>query len=474
MNRITIRTALGVMMTIVMFMTIVLGIHALTIWQQSRLLDEEVREAFTLLKDDEALSAQARSTLIQDLLADEDNIQQIGLFLQAALQSRVTLPLATLGMSSKVHETWTLLQDEDALRDRGRSRLIQDVFANEDNVQEVVLFLRGAMQSGLRLPFITLGLAAVLGLDLALGIGVLVRAPIRNVSEALNRINKGDLSARACLPAPRFAYHEIRELVNDFNNMATSLETMYRNQKNYLADIAHELRTPITILQGQLDAIEYEVVPLTVDEIRNLSRQTQVLARLVKDLRLLSLAEAGQLSLEQTDTDICELLQDVALDFEMQAQSKDVSINVDIPERSLFLAIDPERMFEVFMNLVSNALRYTPEGGWVNLEASVTGSNVIISVSDSGRGLSEEALDNVFRRFYREDSSRNRTSGGTGLGLSISKSIVELHGGRITAGNHTKGGALFRIVLPLQCPVNLQQREGYSFTSASAASLQGA
>jgi signal transduction histidine kinase len=328
----------------------------------------------------------------------------------------------------------------------------QEIFTEEDNVEQLLAFVRSALRSGFRLPFIALGLAALLGLDIAFGIGVLVRKPIRNVSDAVNRVIQGDLSARAELPAPRFAYQEIRQLVTDFNTMAESLETMHRNQKNYLADIAHELRTPITILQGQLDAIEYNVVPLTVDEIRNLSRQTQVLARLFKDLRLLSLAEAGQLTLEKTATDMGELLHDVALDFEVQASAKDINITVHAPDTPVILNVDPERMFEVFMNIVSNALRYTPEGGQVHLEASCTASNVIVTVRDSGRGLSDNALARVFTRFYREDTSRNRSSGGSGLGLAISKSIVELHSGRITASNHPSGGAMFRIVLPVHCP----------------------
>jgi len=395
-NSITIRTAIMVIMTIFVFMTIVLGIHVLTIWQQSRSLSPEVRQALSTIKDDETLTESERLAI------------------------------------------W------------------QDIFTEEDNVEQFVTFMRSALRSGLRLPFIALGLAALLGLDIAFGIGVLVRKPIRNVSDAVNRVIQGDLSARAELPAPRFAYQEIRQLVTDFNAMAESLETMHRNQKNYLADIAHELRTPITILQGQLDAIEYNVVPLSVDEIRNLSRQTQVLARLVKDLRLLSLAEAGQLTLEKTDTDIGELLHDIALDFEVQANAKDIAINVHTPNTPIILNIDPERMFEVLMNIVSNALRHTPTGGQVHLEASCSTNNVIVNIHDSGRGLSEEALARVFTRFYREDTSRNRRSGGSGLGLAISKSIVELHGGHIIASNHFNGGAMFRIVLPIHCPQRLQ------------------
>lgn len=391
-NSITIRTAIMVIMTIFVFMTIVLGIHVLTVWQQSRSLSPEVRQALSTIKNYENLTDDERLALWQEILVDEDNVEQL------------------------------------------------------------VTFMRSALRSGFRLPFIALGLAALLGLDIAFGIGVLVRKPIRNVSDAVRRVIQGDLSARAELPAPRFAYQEIRQLVTDFNTMAESLETMHRNQKNYLADIAHELRTPITILQGQLDAIEYNVVPLTVDEIRNLSRQTQVLARLVKDLRLLSLVEAGQLTLEKTDTDVGELLHDVALDFEVQANAKDIDIIVNTPKMPLILNIDPERVFEVLMNVVSNALRYTPAGGQICLEASYTANDVIVNIRDSGKGLSEEALARVFTRFYREDTSRNRRSGGSGLGLAISKSIVELHGGRITASNHPSGGAMFRIVLPVQCP----------------------
>jgi two-component system sensor histidine kinase BaeS len=195
--------------------------------------------------------------------------------------------------------------------------------------------------------------------------------------------------------------------------------------------------------------MRYGVIPTDDDALSKLSQQTELLSRLVKDLRTLSLADAQQLRLECQAVDIMTLLHQVANSFQEEARERGVTLSVQGPPEALFLNLDPERMMQVFINLLSNALRHTPQGGRVGVALQYHPEEVVISVKDTGEGLSQEALENAFNRFFRADSSRDRATGGTGLGLAISKTIVELHGGSITAVNAKEGGAVFTIRLPM-------------------------
>ncbi len=294
---------------------------------------------------------------------------------------------------------------------------------------------------------ISIAISALLGIMLATVFARRLAQPLVAVSKAANKMRGGDLSARAPVP-PSNITGEPEDLATNFNAMAESLERQERERKNMVADIAHELRTPIGVMQAKLEAIEDGVFPLTIDEIKKLSKQTHLLARLVQDLRTLSLADAGQLQLETRVFNLAAKIREITSGFEPSAQQKRVKLEVQAPER-LELHGDPDRIAQVLSNLLDNALRYTPEHGTVCIALQSTQNTARVIVSDSGQGLPPESLEHVFDRFYRVDESRNRSSGGSGLGLAIARTILELHGGKISVQNRLEGGAEFVCALPV-------------------------
>jgi two-component system, OmpR family, sensor histidine kinase BaeS len=294
---------------------------------------------------------------------------------------------------------------------------------------------------------ISLAISALLGIFLATVFARRLAQPLEAVSIAAKKMRGGDLSARAPVP-PSNITGEPEDLATNFNAMAESLERQERERKNMVADIAHELRTPIGVMQAKLEAIEDGVFPLSLEEIKKLSKQTQLLARLVQDLRTLSLADAGQLQLETRKFNLASKVREITSGFEPSAQQKRVKLEVRAPEK-LELHGDPDRIAQVLSNLLDNALRYTPEHGTVRISLQSSQNTARVTVSDSGQGLPPESLEHVFDRFYRVDESRNRSSGGSGLGLAIARTILELHGGKISVKNRLEGGAEFVCALPV-------------------------
>jgi two-component system, OmpR family, sensor histidine kinase BaeS len=315
---------------------------------------------------------------------------------------------------------------------------------------------------------LTIGLAALLSVALGGGLAWLlarrIARPLVAVSDAATQIYGGNFTARAKLtPLEQGSHDEATLLARNFNQMAQSLQNLETERKNLIADIAHELRTPLTILQSRLDAYEDGIVPLSLEEMGKLSLQTQLLTRLVEDLRVLSLAEAGRLTIRKRSLEMGNLLEDVLLGFSERFAAKNIKLHFQTPA-ALWINADPDRLTQVLVNLLNNALRHTPEGGWVRLElisknteqkngeqknGEQKNGELLLSLTDSGQGISPENLGKVFNRFFRESEERNRESGGTGLGLSIVKTLLELHGGRVEASNAKGAGAQFRVYLPL-------------------------
>jgi two-component system, OmpR family, sensor histidine kinase BaeS len=303
--------------------------------------------------------------------------------------------------------------------------------------------------------FKAVGSSQLIGILISSLIGVLLATvfsrrlvqPLEAVSRAAKKMSNGDLTARVPIIASRLS-GEPEDLAINFNAMAQSLERQERERKNMVADIAHELRTPIGVMQAKLEAIEDGVFELSIDEVKKLSRQTRLLARLVEDLRTLSLADAGQLRLETRKFNLANRVREVTSGFEPSAQSKHVQLEVIAPEK-LELYGDPDRISQVISNLLDNALRYTPEHGTVRVTLEAQAKQARVIVSDSGHGLPSDSFERVFDRFYRVDESRNRSSGGSGLGLAIAKTILELHGGGISVSNRAEGGAQFVCALPV-------------------------
>jgi signal transduction histidine kinase len=218
------------------------------------------------------------------------------------------------------------------------------------------------------------------------------------------------------------------------------------------ADIAHELRNPLAVLQARIEGILDGIYPPSPENLELILDQNRVLTRLVEDLRTLALADAGQLSLDRVPCDLGSLIGRSLDNFRAQAQASGVRLLSEA--QSLAVLADPIRLEQVLGNLLSNALRHTPEGGEVvvGCRPTAAGKTAILEVGDSGEGIAEEALPLIFERFYRGDRSRSRSEGGTGLGLAIARKIVEAHGGTIRAGNRPAGGALFTVELPTGSP----------------------
>lgn len=216
------------------------------------------------------------------------------------------------------------------------------------------------------------------------------------------------------------------------------------------ADIAHELRNPLAVQRANLEALQDGVYPLTAESLAPVIEQNQLLTRLVDDLRTLALADAGQIELKRTPTDLSALVERVMERFQPQAHTQQVRLSFIPPAVPIpTLSADPIRLEQVLTNLLSNAFRYTPPGGHIDLALATQDGMLRLSVHDSGPGIPEDALPYIFERFYRADKSRARAEGGSGLGLTIARQLARLHGGDLTASNHSAGGALFTLILPV-------------------------
>ena len=268
--------------------------------------------------------------------------------------------------------------------------------------------------------------------------------PVSDLLEAADRVAEGDFSARAREQGPR----QLRSIARAFNTMAERLQAQDEQRRSLLADVTHELRTPLTVMQGTLEALLDGVYPADEANLRSLSEETQVLSRLVDDLRVLTLAESGALQLRKESTDLTVLIHETVHAFQVQAQAANVTLSVGADAQAPLLEIDPERLRQVLINLIANALRYTPPGGVIQVRCFVTddvrGRQAAISVTDSGAGIQAEDFAHIFDRFYK-----GHDSGGMGLGLAIAKSLVEAHGGTIQASTEPGQGTTFQISLPI-------------------------
>lgn len=292
------------------------------------------------------------------------------------------------------------------------------------------------------------GLIALgIGLVLALFLSASILLPVRNLTKAVDQMSSGDLSQRVEVVGS----DELARLGAAFNQMAESLQQSEERRKGMTADIAHELRTPLAVQRAQLEAMQDGVYPLTPEGLQVAIDQTDVLARLVDDLRTMALADAGELTLMLAPVDPGDLLDAVGERFKPQAEAGDVQLSILRPSGKLKLIQgDRVRLEQILNNLLSNALRYTPAGGLVEVRLTLIGNQATISVHDSGPGIPLEALPHIFDRFYRAEKSRSRAEGGTGLGLAISRQLAHLHNGELAARNHPSGGAEFILTLPFQ------------------------
>ena len=293
---------------------------------------------------------------------------------------------------------------------------------------------------------LTISGGAALVVALVLG-ALLVRSitrPLQQLANASRAIAAGDLSVRV----PVRSRDEIGQLAAAFNQMTADLARAEEARRQQAADIAHELRTPLTVIQGHLEALADGIFPADSEHLEPVLEQARLLARLVEDLRMLSLADAGRLALAPVLTDVGEWAAGVVAGFRSVAADRGITLDLKTADGLPSVRMDPERMAQVLGNLLDNGLRHTPAGGRVAVNVAHRDGEVTVTVTDTGPGVPPEHLPHLFERFWRGDPSRSRRTGGSGLGLAIARRIVEVHGGRIWAENVPEGGLRVGFCLP--------------------------
>jgi len=312
------------------------------------------------------------------------------------------------------------------------------------------LYMGEAEQTFLNSVRNSLWLAALVAILTGVALGFffsrLISGPMKQLTLAARKVANGDFSPRVSTKTD----DEIGEVSVAFNTMAEQLETKEKSRRQLLADIAHELRNPLSIIQGNLEAWLDGVITPSSDQVASVYDETVLLSRLITDLRDLSLAEAGQLKLYQSATELGEFIFAEIASVQTRCQGKHISISADLPTGLPLVLIDKDRIRQVLHNLVENALRYTPERGSIKIGADYASPGwVTVSVSDTGAGIARKDLPHVFNHFYKADRSRHRGHGGAGIGLAMVKQVVELHGGEVWVKSRSGKGTTFYFTLPV-------------------------
>jgi len=295
---------------------------------------------------------------------------------------------------------------------------------------------------------LTLLYGALIGAVIALLLGIFlsrtITRPLRELTNATHAVSEGDLTQQV----PVRSKDELGELAKAFNKMSAELSRSVNSRKQMTADIAHELRTPLSLILGHAEAVHDGVLSPTRENFEIIREEAVRLEHLVNDLRTLSLADAGELTIIPQIIEPERLLQEVASLYQYQTQKKNIKLELDIASPLSTIEVDPGRMTQVITNILDNATRHTPEDGKIILSAKQMGDQVELAIQDSGPGLPPEDLNRIFERFYRADSSRQREDGGSGLGLAIARSIVQAHGGQLSAESDAGKGLKIKILLP--------------------------
>ena len=278
--------------------------------------------------------------------------------------------------------------------------------------------------------------------------------PLADVIYAAREVTNGKLDTRISSEGPQ----DMRSLSESFNEMASSLERNDRERRDMLADIAHELRTPLSVIRGRLEGIIDGIYTADGGQISLALEKTYLLERLVDDLRLLTLAETRQLHFEKKNVDLAQLVQHSIDMFSAEAQEKNISLLLERGSGDFIADLDPQRTEQVIGNLIGNALRHIPEGSNVWLVLEKTAKSICLFVNDNGPGVPDEDLPFLFDRFWRKDRSRTRASGGTGLGLAIAKQLIEAQGGTISARNLVEGGLQIQILFKVAFEARMTKR----------------
>jgi two-component system sensor histidine kinase BaeS len=289
--------------------------------------------------------------------------------------------------------------------------------------------------------------ASGVGVLVALWLGSRIVKPVVILTQATRVIAGGGVPPLV----PVIGRDELAELGHAFNRMASQLAEQETQRRRLFAGIAHELRTPLSVIQGTLEGMLDHVIEPTPERIAGLHSQAVLLKRLITDLRDLSLAQAGQLELHRQTTDVGAVVRETLEALAPLADERTIALRIEVPAPLPEIQADPDRLRQVVQNLVENALRHTPAGGEVRVGLrDGNGEGIHLVVSDTGSGIRAEDLSHIFDHFYRADESRTRTSGGTGMGLAIVKSLVEAHGGQVGVESALGNGSIFTVTLPKQ------------------------
>ncbi|MBN1190164.1 MAG: HAMP domain-containing protein [Dehalococcoidales bacterium] len=289
-------------------------------------------------------------------------------------------------------------------------------------------------------------LAIAVAVVLAFLLSRRVLQPIRALTVTARKLGRGDFSQRVQVRDRG----EVGELSRTFNSMADDIERTEKLRRNMVAEVAHEIRTPLSNVAGYLEAIQDGLVKADSATIASLSEEVDLLSRLVNDLQVLTLADSGELNLMRQGEDIAQLIEQSVTALQIQASEKGLGLSASLTPGLPPVNIDYQRISQVLHNLLANAIAHTPSGGEITVSAENKGQWVEVSVSDTGEGIPAEDVPNIFERFYRVDKSRSRAGGGSGLGLTIAKRIVEAHGGTITVRSEVGRGSTFSFTIPVE------------------------
>lgn len=269
--------------------------------------------------------------------------------------------------------------------------------------------------------------------------------PIEKLRRATNKITSGHYETQIKINS----HDEIGELSRDFNLLAKTLAKNLQARQQWIADISHELRTPVAVLQGEVEAMQDGIRTLSESSINSLHQEIIRLSRLINDLHQLSLSDLGALSYKKETLNLLDIIEEVLDSKSDLLNEKNIQLQFLHSKKNISISGDYHRLTQLFYNLLNNSLSYTADTGSITIATTVANKQVTISWEDSEPGVSDNDLTQLFERLYRAEASRNRNTGGSGLGLSISKNIVEAHNGTITASHSTSGGVCFTIILPL-------------------------
>jgi histidine kinase len=318
-----------------------------------------------------------------------------------------------------------------------------DLLATRDVAPELLPTFHAAVNRALLVAAVA---ATIAGLAASLLLVREIMRPLRALSQSSQRIASGRYDERVRIPST----DELADVAHSFNRMAAELEQVEQQRVILIGNVSHELRTPLAGLEGYLEGLIDGVIPNDAETFSAMQHEVRRLRRLVDDLQTLSRVEAGQVMLHLAPVDLVPLARRVVAQLQPQAEAQGLHIGLETVPGQLVAHADADRVAQILINLVGNAIQYTPEGGRIIVRLASAGGSGTVAVEDTGVGIPADVLPYLFERFYRVDPSRSRSSGGSGIGLTIARHLAWAMGGELTAASDGPGtGSTFTLTLPL-------------------------